>query len=154
MFISTAFAQSGAAGGGFDLFSLMPLLLIFVIFWFFLIRPQQRKQKEHRAMIQAIKRNDQVLTAGGIYGKVTRIIDDNTVQVEIADNVRVRMARATISDVLTKTEPRPAAKAAEAKKDEAEPAAAASEPEAKEPAPAANAAAGGRKSLFSFGSKK
>jgi preprotein translocase subunit YajC len=158
MFISPAYAQSAGGGGGFDLIGLMPLLLIFVIFWFFLIRPQQRKQKEHRAMVQSLKRNDLVLTSGGIYGKITRVIDDVTVQVEIADNVRVRMARATIAEVLSRTDARPAARPAEAKKEAKEeeplPAEPAEEVETPVPPAANQGEATGRKSLFSFGSKK
>jgi len=153
MLISTAYAQSTGGGGGFDLLGgMMPLILIFVIFWFFLIRPQQKKQKDHRAMVQNLKRNDQVLTAGGIIGKVTRLIDDSTVQVEIADNVRVRVARGTISEVLSKPAPR-TAKAADDSEDKKDSEAAESTEKA-EAAGEAGAAAGGRKSLFSFGSKK
>jgi preprotein translocase subunit YajC len=154
MFISTAYAQAAGGGGSFDfLGGMLPLILIFVIFWFFLIRPQQRKQKEHRAMVQNLKRNDQVITAGGILGKVTRLIDDNTVQVEIADNVRVRVARGTITEVLTKTAPR-AAKASDEKSDGKETAEPEEGGEKAETADEAGAESGGRKSLFSFGSKK
>jgi len=70
-----------------------------------LIRPQQKKQKAHREMIGAVKRGDNVLTSGGLYGRVTKVIDDTRLQVEIADNVRVHVSRAMIADVLNKTEP-------------------------------------------------
>ena len=98
------FAQ--AAGGGSDMImSLLPLVLIFVVFYFLLIRPQQKKMKEHRAMVEALRRGDRVITAGGIYGKVSKVINDGEVQVEIADGVRVRVQRHTISAVLSKTDP-------------------------------------------------
>src|ERR687891_1246627 len=102
MFIAPAYAQAGGAPGGFDLISLMPLLLIFVVFYFLLIRPQQKKMKQHREMISALKRGDRVLTAGGIIGTVVKIEEDNTLLVDIAKDVRVRVARSTISEVLTK----------------------------------------------------
>src|ERR687891_2569177 len=102
MFIAPAYAQAGGAPGGFDLISLMPLLLIFVVFYFLLIRPQQKKMKQHREMIGALKRGDRVLTAGGIIGTVVKIEEDNTLLVEIAKDIRVRVARGTISELLTK----------------------------------------------------
>ena len=104
MLISPAYAQTGGAPGGFDLISLMPLLLIFVVFYFLLIRPQQKKMKQHREMIGALKRGDRVLTAGGIIGSVVKI-EDAELLVEIAKDVRVRVARSTISDVLSKPQP-------------------------------------------------
>ena len=82
----------------------MPLLLIFVVFYFLLIRPQQKKMKQHREMISAIKRGDRVLTAGGIIGSVVKV-EDAELLVEIAKDVRVRVARSTISDVLSKPQP-------------------------------------------------
>jgi preprotein translocase subunit YajC len=111
MLTSPAYAQAGGAPVGFDLISLMPLLLIFVVFYFLLIRPQQRKMKAHRDMVGALKRGDRVLTAGGIIGTVVKIEDDNTLLIDIAKDVRVRVARGTISELLTK----PAAGAATAK---------------------------------------
>lgn len=153
MFISSAHAQAAAGGGGENfLVSLLPLLLIFVIFWFFLIRPQQRKAKEHREMVQALKRGDQVLTAGGIIGRVTKVLDESTVQVEIAENVRVRVARETVSQVMSKSAQTKAARPAEEK---AAPEEKAQEPESAEPAtPPPSGESSGRKSMFSFGSKK
>ncbi|MGI9435343.1 MAG: preprotein translocase subunit YajC [Geminicoccaceae bacterium] len=104
MFIKEAFAQTGGAGGGDFLFSMLPLILIFVVFYFLLIRPQQQKMKAHRAMISAVKRGDKVLTAGGIYGSVVKIEEaEDIAVVEIAKEVRVRVARSTISDVVNKT---------------------------------------------------
>lgn len=101
MFTTPAYAASGgaAAGGtvGF-LTSVFPLVLIFVIFYFLLIRPQQRRMKAHQAMIGAVKRNDIVVTGGGLIGKVTKV-DDSEVEVEIAPNVRVKALKTTLSDV-------------------------------------------------------
>lgn len=107
MFITPAFAQTagGAAGAGSLVSSLVPFVLIFGIMWFLLIRPQQKKVKEHRAMVEALRRGDQVLTAGGIVGKVSKVKEDGEVEVEIADGVKVRVVRSTISAVLSKTEP-------------------------------------------------
>ncbi|HZA67226.1 MAG TPA: preprotein translocase subunit YajC [Geminicoccaceae bacterium] len=117
MLISPAYAQAGGAPVGFDLISLMPLLLIFVVFYFLLIRPQQKKMKAHRDMVGALKRGDRVLTAGGIIGTVVKVEDDSTLLVDIAKDVRVRVARGTISEVLTK----PQAGAAAAGRAEAAP---------------------------------
>ncbi|MGH6943769.1 MAG: preprotein translocase subunit YajC [Geminicoccaceae bacterium] len=104
MLISPAHAQ--AAGGttpGFDMISLLPLVLIFVVFYFLLIRPQQKKMKVHREMISAVKRGDRVLTAGGIFGTVVKLEEgEDVVLVEIAKDIRVRVARGTISDVINK----------------------------------------------------
>lgn len=85
--------------------SLIPLILIFAIMYFFMIRPQQKKIKEHQAMVSALRKGDQVVTAGGLIGKVARVKDDNEIEVEIADGVRVRVVRSTIQSVLNKTEP-------------------------------------------------
>ena len=106
MFATPAYAQAAGAGGDPSfLASLVPLILVFVIFYFLLIRPQQKRMKEHRAMVENLRRGDQVITAGGIYAKVTRIRDGDEVEVEIADGVKVRLARSTISAVTSKTEP-------------------------------------------------
>jgi preprotein translocase subunit YajC len=106
MLVSTAYAQAagGAPAGGFELMSFLPLILIFVVFYFLLIRPQQRKLKEHKAMLDALRRGDRVVTGGGLIGTVTKVADDE-VTVEIAEGVRVRVVRGTISNVLAKTEP-------------------------------------------------
>jgi preprotein translocase subunit YajC len=104
MFIKEAFAQTAGAGGGDFLVSMLPLILIFVVFYFLLIRPQQQKMKTHRAMIAAVKRGDKVLTAGGIFGTITKVEEaEDVVVVEIAKDVRVRVARSTISDLVNKT---------------------------------------------------
>ncbi|MBL4927962.1 preprotein translocase subunit YajC [Fuscibacter oryzae] len=106
MFVTPAFAQTaGQAGAGSAVASFLPLILIFGIMYFLLIRPQQKKMKDLKAMVEALRRGDQVLTAGGIVGKVTKVGEDGMVEVEIADGVRVKVLKHTISQVLNKTEP-------------------------------------------------
>lgn len=83
----------------------IPLILIFVIMYFLLIRPQQTKLKQHQAMVTALRRGDQVVTQGGLIGKVAKVKDDNEVEVELAEGVKVRVVRSTIAQVLNKTEP-------------------------------------------------
>jgi len=83
----------------------LPLILIFAIMWFLLIRPQQKKMKEHKAMIEALRRGDQVVTQGGVIGKVAKVKDDDEIEVEIAQGVKVRVVKSTVSQVLSKTEP-------------------------------------------------
>ncbi|NCO87628.1 MAG: preprotein translocase subunit YajC [Rhodobacterales bacterium] len=85
--------------------SIVPLILIFAIMYFLLIRPQQKKLKEHQAMVAALRRGDQVVTQGGVIGKVTKVKDDGELEVEIASGVNVRVVRSTITTVLNKTEP-------------------------------------------------
>ena len=82
----------------------IPLILIFAIMWFLLIRPQQKKLKEHQAMVAALRRGDQVVTQGGMIGKVSKVKDDE-LEVEVAEGVKVRVVRNTIAQVLSKTEP-------------------------------------------------
>jgi preprotein translocase subunit YajC len=104
MLISTAYAQAaGGAPSNDFIVSLMPLVLIFAVFYFLMIRPQQQKMKQHRDMVDNLKRGDQVVTGGGILGKVTKVeAGDQTVLVEIAPNVQVRVSRATITEVMGK----------------------------------------------------
>ena len=83
----------------------VPLILIFAIMWFLLIRPQQKKLKEHKAMVQALRRGDQVVTQGGLIGKVSKVKDEDEIEVEIAQGVTVRVVRSTIATVTSKTEP-------------------------------------------------
>ena len=83
----------------------MPLILIFGIMYFLLIRPQQKKAKEHQAMVAAVRRGDQVITQGGLIGKIAKVKDDNEVEVELAEGVKVRVVKSTIAQVLSKTEP-------------------------------------------------
>ncbi len=108
MFATPAFAQAAGAGGAMGAFgSFIPLILIFGIMYFLLIRPQQKKLKEHKAMVEALRRGDQVLTQGGILGKVNKVGDDGIIEVEIAEGVKVRVMRHTIAQVMSKTEPAP-----------------------------------------------
>ena len=105
MLVSPAYAQGAAAPGGADFFlQLIPLILIFVIFYFFLIRPQQQKAKQHKAMIDALRRGDQVITQGGLYAKIVKVMDDS-VEAELAPNVKVKIVKATIAALVSKTEP-------------------------------------------------
>ena len=84
----------------------IPLILIFVIFYFLLIRPQQKRIKDHKAMVEALTRGDNVVTAGGIVGKVVRVLDNDKAELEISENVTVQVVKSTISQVLSKTEPK------------------------------------------------
>ena len=104
MLISPAYAQ-GAGGGEAGLMTFLPLILIFVVFYFLLIRPQQKKVKQHREMVNQLRRGDRVVTGGGIIGTIAKVINDQEVSVEIADGVRVRVARGTIADVVSKSGP-------------------------------------------------
>mgnify|MGYP003146759792 FL=1 len=94
---------------------LLPLVLIGVVFYFLLIRPQQKRAKQHRAMIDAVRRGDNVVTAGGIMGKVTKVREDGVVQIEVAPDVRVDVVKSTLTDVKAKGEPVAAAPAEEKK---------------------------------------
>ena len=83
----------------------LPLILIFAIMYFLLIRPQQKKMKEHQQMVAALRRGDQVITQGGLIGKVSKVKEDGEIEVEIADGVKVRVVKSTVAQVLSKTEP-------------------------------------------------
>lgn len=104
MFASPAYAQAAGGGAG-ALGSFIPLILIFGIMYFLMIRPQQKKLKEHRAMVDALRKGDQVVTAGGLIGKVTKVKEENEIEVELATGVKVRVVQSTIQSVLNKTEP-------------------------------------------------
>lgn len=84
----------------------LPLILIFVIFYFLLIRPQQKKVKDHKVMVDAVSRGDTVVTGGGLIGKVVRVIEDDKAEIEIADNVNIKIIKSSISAILSKTEPK------------------------------------------------
>jgi len=104
MFTTPAYAQ--AAGGGSEMImSLLPFILIFVIMYFLILRPQQRRVKQHQEMVKNVRRGDTIITNGGLVGKVTKVMDDDHVEVEIADGVRVRQMRQMVSDVRAKGEP-------------------------------------------------
>jgi len=106
MFISPAFAQGAPAGGdGGMLMSLLPFVLIFVIMYFLILRPQQKRAKAHQEMVKNVRRGDTVITNGGLVGKVTKVVDDEQIEIEIADEVRIRQMRAMLADVRAKGEP-------------------------------------------------
>ena len=109
MFITPAYAQAAGQGIGDFAGMILPLVMIMAVFWFLLIRPQQRKAKEHQALLGKITRGDTVITTGGLIGKVTKVIDDNELQVEVGDNIKVRILRSGIADVRAKGEPAKAA---------------------------------------------
>ena len=107
MFITPAFAQGfgGVGGDGGMLMSLLPFALIFVIMYFLILRPQQKRVKQHQEMVKNVRRGDTVITNGGLIGKVTKVIDDDQIEIEIADDVRIRQMRQMVSDVRAKGEP-------------------------------------------------
>ena len=109
MFISPALAQGslfgGMGGDGGMLVSLLPFALIFVIMYFLILRPQQKRVKQHQEMVKNVRRGDTVITNGGLIGKVTKVIDDDQIEIEIADDVRIRQMRQMVTDVRAKGEP-------------------------------------------------
>ena len=106
MFITPAFAQAGSPFGGDNmLVSLLPFVLIFVIMYFLILRPQQKRAKQHQEMVRNVRRGDTVITSGGLIGKVTKVIDDEQIEVELADEIRVRQMRSMLADVRAKGEP-------------------------------------------------
>jgi preprotein translocase subunit YajC len=110
MFITPAYAQGslfggGAGGDGGMLMSLLPFILIFVIMYFLILRPQQKRVKQHQEMVKNVRRGDTVVTNGGLIGKVTKVIDDDQIEIEIADDVRIRQLRSMLTDVRAKGEP-------------------------------------------------
>jgi preprotein translocase subunit YajC len=105
MFISPAYAQGSPSGSSDFMLQLVPILLMFVIFYFLLFRPQQQRARQHREMVNNIRRGDTVVTAGGIIGKVTKVRDDNEIEVEIAENTRIRVIKSTVAEVRAKGEP-------------------------------------------------
>src|ERR1700756_3905369 len=121
MLISAAYAQGTGITGIFDnqsaLIQFLPLVLIFVVFYFLLIRPQQRKAKDHKSMLDALRRGDRVVTGGGIIGTIARVDNPEEVTVDIAEGVRVRVLRSTISSVLAKPNPAATREAARQRED-------------------------------------
>ena len=111
MFSTPAFAQGsigslfGGGGDGGMLMSLLPFVLIFVIMYFLILRPQQKRVKTHQEMVKNVRRGDTVVTNGGLIGKVTKVIDDDQIEIEIADGVRIRQMRQMVTDVRAKGEP-------------------------------------------------
>lgn len=109
MFISPAYAADAAGGGGDFLSLIAPMIMIFAVFYFLMIRPQQRKAKEHQEMVQNVRRGDEVVTAGGLIGKVAKVSEGEEIQVDLAEGVRVRVVKGTLANVRSKTEPAPQA---------------------------------------------
>ncbi len=106
MFISPAFAQGSPFGGDGNMISmLLPFVLIFVIMYFLILRPQQKRVKQHQELVKNLRRGDTVVTSGGLVGKVTKVVDDDQIEVELAEGVRVRQMRSMVSDVRAKGEP-------------------------------------------------
>lgn len=107
LFTTPAFAQGAPVGGGTDMIlQFVPFILIFVIMWFLIIRPQQKRVKAHQEMIKNVRRGDTVVTSGGIIGKVTKVLEESAdIEIEIAEGVKVKVARAMISEVRAKGEP-------------------------------------------------
>ena len=106
MLISPAYAQGAGAGGSTDLLmSLLPFVLIFVIMYFLIIRPQRQRMKQHQDLVANLRRGDTVVTAGGLIGKVSKVVDDSEVQLELAEGLKVRAVRSMITEVRSKSEP-------------------------------------------------
>ena len=106
MLITPAYAQAAAGGDANSmLMSLLPFALIFVIMYFLILRPQQKRVKDHAEMVKNLRRGDTIVTSGGLVGKVTKVVDDDQVEMEISDGVRIRQMRQMISAVRTKGEP-------------------------------------------------
>ena len=105
MLTSPAFAQFGESGSNDMLMSLLPFLLIFVIMYFLILRPQQRKVKQHQEMVKNVRRGDTVITSGGLIAKVTKVVDEDKIEIELADGVRAMQMRQMVSDVRAKGEP-------------------------------------------------
>ena len=105
MLITPAYAQSPFGGSTDMLTSLLPFVLIFVIMYFLILRPQQKRVKQHAEMVKNVRKGDTVITSGGLVGRVTKVIDDDQIEVEVADGVRVRQMRQMVTDVRAKGEP-------------------------------------------------
>lgn len=105
MFISPAYAQAAGAGGGDAFQAFLPLILIFIVFYFLLIRPQQKKMKQHRETLEGIRRGDKIVTGGGILATVTKVDNESELTVEIAKDVKVKIQRSTVTGVVNRTDP-------------------------------------------------
>ena len=105
LFATPAYAQAAGASPMAGIGGFIPIILIFAIMYFLMIRPQQKKMKEHAAMVKALRRGDQVVTQGGVIGKVVKVKEDNELELEIADGVKIRVVQNTIAAVTAKTEP-------------------------------------------------
>ena len=109
MLISPAYAQA-AGPGGFSIEAFLPLILIFAVFYFLLIRPQQKKVKQHRELVAGLRRGDRIVTTGGIIGTIAKVVNEHELLVEIADGVRIRLVRSQVSEVAAKSAPVPGGK--------------------------------------------
>ena len=107
MFVTPAFAQAagGSAGPNDFLISFLPFILIFVIMYFLIIRPQRTRMKQHQEMVTNLRRGDTVVMSGGLIGKVSKVVDDGEIQIEVAEGVRIRAVRSMVSEVRSKGEP-------------------------------------------------
>ncbi len=105
MFITPAYAQGAPAGGSDMLVSLLPFIAIFVIMYFLILRPQQKRVKAHAEMVKNLRRGDTVITNGGVIGKIAKVIDDHEVEIEIADGVKIRQVKQMVTEVRAKGEP-------------------------------------------------
>jgi preprotein translocase subunit YajC len=105
MLITPAYAQGSMLGGDNMLVSLLPFILIFVIMYFLILRPQQKRVKQHQEMVKNVRRGDTVITSGGLVGKVTKVVDDDQIELEIGEGVRIRQMRQMIAEVRAKGEP-------------------------------------------------
>ena len=105
MLITPAYAQAAGGGAGDMMTALLPFALIFVIMYFLILRPQQKRVKDHAEMVKNVRRGDTIVTSGGLVGKVTKVVDDDQVEMEISDGVRIRQMRQMIADVRAKGEP-------------------------------------------------
>jgi preprotein translocase subunit YajC len=107
MFISPAYAQAATEGSAANaaFSTIFPFVIVFVIFYFLLIRPQQQARKKHMEMIAAVKKGDTVVTSGGIVGKVTKVLDDAEIKVEIADKVEVKVLKSSLTNIVDTTKP-------------------------------------------------
>ena len=105
MFVTPAFAQGSPFGGDSMWMQLLPFVLIFVIMYFLILRPQQKRVKDHQVLVSQLRRGDTVVSSGGLVGKITKVVDDNEVEVQIAEGVRVRQLRQMITEVRAKGEP-------------------------------------------------
>ena len=106
MLITPAYAQAAATGGdGGLLMSLLPFAMIFVIMYFLILRPQQKRVKAHQELVKNVRRGDTVVTNGGLVGRVTKVVDDNEIEVEVSEGVRIRQIRGMIAEVRAKGEP-------------------------------------------------
>jgi len=117
MLITPAFAQTTGAAGVNDIFGMMlPLVLIMVVFYFLLIRPQQKKMRDHQELVKNVRRGDTIVTSGGLVGKVSKVVDDHELLVDLSEGVQVRLMKHAVSEVRTKGEPVKSAEPAKATK--------------------------------------